>query len=271
MNSLFRSTKSASTVRRAFTLIELLVVISVIAILVALLLPVMGKARAVAIQVKCAGQERQLGITMHTYAGDNRGSMARFIENGTGADIDPYVYGTSDWYRMNEGYLLSQPMGPSLDAKRNIYQLGISVPIFRCPAYEGTATTNYCGPSDVLWLFGQKPLTFTYTFNSYRSAILGTNSTRFEDMPRGQVVLWEHTSLAFPQNYWYTANSSYPPMNDLMWNMFVSSGGPGAYSPGIPHNEGANLLFPGGEVLYKPASAFVLSYPSSWAILIDRF
>jgi prepilin-type N-terminal cleavage/methylation domain-containing protein len=55
----------------AFTLIELLVVISIIALLVAILLPALGKARTQAKFTLCSSQEHQVGIGEHLYAADN--------------------------------------------------------------------------------------------------------------------------------------------------------------------------------------------------------
>jgi len=57
--------------RRVFTLIELLVVVAIIAILAALLLPSLGKARDVAKRSLCAGNLKQLGVSFLTYAADN--------------------------------------------------------------------------------------------------------------------------------------------------------------------------------------------------------
>jgi prepilin-type processing-associated H-X9-DG protein/prepilin-type N-terminal cleavage/methylation domain-containing protein len=58
---------------RAFSLIEVVVVIGIIAVLIALLLPALQRARDAARQVQCASQLRQLGVGFMSYAAQNRG------------------------------------------------------------------------------------------------------------------------------------------------------------------------------------------------------
>jgi prepilin-type N-terminal cleavage/methylation domain-containing protein len=74
--------------RKAFTLVELLVVIGIIAVLVAILLPSLGKARAQANVVACASNIRQLTTCMLMYEQDYKGKL---IVEWTNGPLWPYL------------------------------------------------------------------------------------------------------------------------------------------------------------------------------------
>jgi prepilin-type N-terminal cleavage/methylation domain-containing protein len=121
--------------RAGFTLIELLVVIAIIAILTAMLLPALAKAKQKGQGIKCLSNTRQLGIAWHMYADDNR-------DNITGADFGglgtPWVGGFLD-FSANQG---------NWDINVDIAQsplwnyCGKSAGIFKCPADQAMVPNN---------------------------------------------------------------------------------------------------------------------------------
>jgi prepilin-type N-terminal cleavage/methylation domain-containing protein len=76
-----------------FTLIELLVVIAIIAILAALLLPALAKAKTKALQIQCASNLKQWGVSINMYAGD---FSDHFPENDINGGKD-MAYFNQDW------------------------------------------------------------------------------------------------------------------------------------------------------------------------------
>src|SRR5438552_948282 len=74
---------SAGRKPRAFTLVELLVVIGIIAVLIGVLLPVLGRAREQANQTVCMSNLRQVALAFVQYANENKGWLPASARGGT--------------------------------------------------------------------------------------------------------------------------------------------------------------------------------------------
>ena len=113
--------------RRAFTLIELLVVIGVIAILVALLLPVLAKAKGAARKTACINNARQINLAMQMYADDHGDALHATTNNDA-------IYFT---YQESIHPYLSRNGSPTND------------PVFACPADDFDCDDRVL--KDILW------------------------------------------------------------------------------------------------------------------------
>jgi prepilin-type N-terminal cleavage/methylation domain-containing protein/prepilin-type processing-associated H-X9-DG protein len=131
--------------RGAFTLIELLVVIAIIAILAAMLLPALSKAKTRAEAISCMSNTRQMMTADHMYTSDNNERFPGALHGGDAQNPvpndprGPWVVGWLDWSTRTDNTNILYLTDPRY-SKLAIY-FSNSRNLFRCPAdrYVSTA------------------------------------------------------------------------------------------------------------------------------------
>jgi len=211
--------------RHGFTLIELLVVIAIIAVLLALLLPAVQKVREAANRMKCANNQKQLGLALHNYhdahgklpPGSAQGPLAEagITQANVGHGWALFILHEIDQDNLAKLYYWDKPAS----GWENQPVRTVPLDIMQCPSVPGQpryafnlgpyADGRYAACGDYAPTFGvdsilvMQGLIARPPTNDYRGVLVPEQMTRLQDITDGTsytILLTEDAGR--PQLWW---------------------------------------------------------------------
>jgi prepilin-type N-terminal cleavage/methylation domain-containing protein/prepilin-type processing-associated H-X9-DG protein len=259
--------------RGAFTLIELLIVIAIIAILAAILMPVLSKAEARAKQASCLNNLKQWSAAQNMYVDDNNQTYPTTdIPTGVPGEVGGYDQKQPEWADLFDIYdeaLHGSPPGNSqanaalnavwYDALPNY--IG-SKPLYYYAAVIGNGPALYNGGHNIYHCpsVGLDKDSFSLNENTYIMFEYGMNS-KGDEGNNGNTTIdpVRTTMIKHPSAYVMFSDNRVIASDDPPWDTFSPSqsppvfGTPECYTTRLSmrHDNGANIGFSDGHVQWE--------------------
>jgi prepilin-type N-terminal cleavage/methylation domain-containing protein/prepilin-type processing-associated H-X9-DG protein len=215
-------------VRRGFTLIELLVVIAIIAILAAMLLPSLSRAKGKGQAIRCLSNEKQLQLAYQMYADDYQGRLANNDVGSVGTDAGPNA-----WVKGNVQKWTSEYMNNIMTGV--LFRYNRSVDIYRCPSSRASVP----GP-----LGASVPHNRSYSISVQMNCDMGKDRS---DNVRTRVAKKE-TDVLRPSRVFVFAEENQISIDNGAIGVEAEDGPAQFWNPPTGrHNDGANFAFLDGH------------------------
>ena len=252
--------------KKGFTLIELLVVIAIIALLLAIVMPSLMKAKEATMRIRCANRLKQWGMAIHMYVTDNDENLMR---TGQYWSSNPYPHYMNIRYQEQAGQALwsIEGINPYIEAfSTNFLDDGESSDMVTCVNCSGDFMQQWI--KEVNWVY-HPFVEFAYSYfagfdkipdskcSPNAKDILVTDTLKSNRLLMAEILNLDTSSGAYRYNHG---------MNGWSWNesFLAPPDGRIAYSPN-PTATGRSQLFGDGHTEWRSIDAV-----SNLPIMSDR-